>query len=259
MTNTLQLYTTKTYNGLELDCYVDTDHVETQDFWATREQIGRLLGYENPRISVANIHNRNKKRLDKFSAVINLITPSGTQDVTVYNFKGLLEICRYSNQVKANDIMDWLWEVADEIRRTGSYSVKADSKELEIKRRDLDLRGAQILQSMIDKQLFPMTPETRTVFAHEVFKLVTGRSYLAMLPESKEKWYTAREIGDAIGLSANMVGRIAKANGLKAPEGESNKYGRWIFSKSRYSSREVPSFIYTQAGFDWFKTREETE
>ena len=131
--------------------------------------------------------------------------------------------------------------------------MKMNEAEIELKRQDLNLRGAQILQSMIDKELFPVTPETRTVFAHEVFKLVTGHSYLGMLPECTEKWFTAGEIGEAVGLSANMVGRIAKKNGIQAPEGESNEFGRWIFSKSRYSNREVTSFIYSEAGLDWFR------
>lgn len=74
-----------------------------------------------------------------------------------------------------------------------------------------------------------------------------------MLPESTEKWYTATEIGEAVGISANMVGRIAKKNSLKAPEGESNEFGRWIFSKSKYSSREVSSFIYSENALDWFR------
>ncbi len=120
----MELLTTKHFNGCALDCYIDPTEDDKGDFWATREQIGQLLGYAEPRISIANIHNRNKERLDKFSAVINLITPSGAQDTTVYSFKGLLEICRYSNQPKANDIMDWLWSVAEEIRQTGSYSLQ---------------------------------------------------------------------------------------------------------------------------------------
>ena len=90
------------------------------------------------------------------------------------------------------------------------------------------------------------------MFGHEVFRLATSKEYLAMLPESTEKWYTASEIGSLFGISANKVGRIAKAHGIKAPEGESNEYARWIFSKSKYSSREVPSFIYSEAGLDWF-------
>ena len=113
---------------------------------------------------------------------------------------------------------------------------------------------------MIEYPSFPMTPETKTVFAHEVFKLATGHSYIAMLPESTERWYTAGEIGAELGLSANKVGRIAKANGIKAPAGESNEYGRWIFSKSQYSNREVPSFIYSEAGLEWlFKEYQQEE
>ena len=109
----MKLLATKSFNGVSLDCY--QDETKQDDFWATREQIGELLEYENPRISIGNIHNRNKERLDKFSAVINLITEAGARVTTIYNFKGLLEICRFSNQPKANAVMDFLWEIADEI------------------------------------------------------------------------------------------------------------------------------------------------
>ena len=116
------------FEGVELDCYVEPTQEDKGNFWATREQIGRLLEYAEPEISVANIHNRHSERLDKFSTLIKLIRVEGgrevLREVTVYNFKGLLEICRYSNQPKADAVMDWLWEVADEIRRTGSYSLK---------------------------------------------------------------------------------------------------------------------------------------
>ena len=172
---------------------------------------------------------------------------------------GLLEICRYSNQPIANAVIDKLWEIADEIRRTGSYTVKMTAeerelklKELDRKDRELDLLAAQLLKDILNDPPLPLTDETRTVFGHELFRLTTSKEYLAMLPESTEKWYTASEIGSLFGISANKVGRIAKAHGIKAPEGESNEYGRWIFSKSKYSSREVPSFIYSEAGLDWF-------
>ena len=258
MNGELQLLTTKEFDGVRLDCYRDNGEDDaSNEFWATREQIGLALGYENPSDAIRFIHNRNKERLDKFSTPFKLNHVEGsrtvTREVIMYNFKGLLEICRYSQQPNANNVIDVLWEIADEIRRTGSYSVKAQEADIELKRHELNLRGAQILQSMIDKELFPLTPETRTVFAHEVFKLVTGHSYLGMLPESSEKWYTATEIGNIVGLSAKKVGSLAKLYGLKAPEGESNEFGRWIFSKSKYSSREVTSFIYSEAGLDWFR------
>ena len=264
MNSNLQLVASRHFDNVILDCYQEVGQDNPQEFLATREQIGLVLGYQNPGNAIKDIHARNKDRLDKFSIQRKLRQVEGnrtvTREVIMYNFKGLLEICRYSQQPNANKVIDVLWEIADEIRRTGSYKAVMSKDELELRnkqlddhKRDQDLLAAQILQSMIDKQLFPLTPETRTVFAHEVFKLVTGHSYLGMLPECTEKWYTAGEIGEIIGISANMVGRIAKANGIKAPEGEANEFGRWIFSKSKHSNREVPSFIYSDDALDWFK------
>lgn len=253
----LELITTREFDGFTLDCYVEPNQDDKSKFWATREQIGTLLGYSDPRVSVSNIHQRNKERLDKFSTVIKLITVEGgrevNREVTVYNFKGLLEICRYSNQPNANAVIDILWDIADEIRKTGSYNVHEPDTATETQRLALDLERAKFLQHIIDAPAFPLTDESKAVIQHEAFKLVTGHEYLGMLPVSTEKWYTAGEIGDMFGISANLVGRIAKKHNIKAPDGESNKYGRWIFSKSKYSSREVPSFIYSEDAVEWFR------
>ena len=131
MNNSLELLTTREFNGVTLDCYVEPEQQDKGDFWATREQIGRLLGYSKPRKAIKDIHLRNKERLDKFSKTVELRTLfNGAQNetpfrnspiATVYNFRGLLEIYRYSNQPVANQVMDKLWEIADEIRRTGMY------------------------------------------------------------------------------------------------------------------------------------------
>lgn len=129
MSKKIQLLTTREFNGHVLDCYVYPEQTDKGDFWVTREQIGELLEYADPDNAITNIHRRNKERLDTFSTGVKLTQVEGnrtvTREVIVYSFKGLLEICRYSNQPKANAIMDWLFDVADEIRRTGSYSAKA--------------------------------------------------------------------------------------------------------------------------------------
>lgn len=122
----MQLLTTKHFNGYVLDCYVEPNGVG--DFWATSEQIGQLLGYVDPDVAIRKIHMRNKERLDKFSTSTKLVRVEGertvTREVRLYSFKGLLEICRYSNQPVANAVMDVLWDIADEIRRTGEYKTK---------------------------------------------------------------------------------------------------------------------------------------
>ena len=271
MNNNLQLVATRNFDGITFNCYVDPAQEDKSDFLATREQIGQLLGYADPTKAIGNLHERNKERLDYFSTILNLRKVEGgreiSREVIVYNFKGLLEICRYSNQPNAHKVIDVLWDIADEIRRTGSYSVKMSAeerelklrefdlkeKELDLRSKELDLQAAQAIQDMIDNPPFPLTDETRTVFGQEVFKLRSGHEYLAMLPESTEKWYSASDIAKILGTSANKVGRVAKKYGLKAPEGETNEYGRWVFSKSRHSNHECSTFIYNAHALERFK------
>ena len=126
MEHNLQLLTSRNFNGVTLDCYVEPQQNDNGEFWATREQIGRLLGYSDPVDAIKKIHKRNKARLDRFSRgdKLSLQATNGVieqRSVILYNFKGLLEICRFSNQPTADAVIDCLWDIADEIRRTGMY------------------------------------------------------------------------------------------------------------------------------------------
>lgn len=147
----LQLATTRVLNGHTLNCYTDKEAQNPLDFFATRRQIGEFLGYAEPNDAVKKIHQRNKERLDTFSTIVNLggAVKSGGQFVpdlaknihptTIYSFKGLLEICRFSNQPNANKVIDILWNIAEEIRQKGYYlpapmQEKIDALTNEVKR-----------------------------------------------------------------------------------------------------------------------------
>ena len=165
MSSALQILTTRNFNGLAFDCYYE-DGQDVGDFWATREQIGQLLGYENPSIAIGLIHKRNKKRLDKFSTLFKMNNVEGdrtvTRDVRVYNFKGLLEICRYSQQPRANAVIDWLWEIADELRRTGMIAQRNEIKRLsnevdELHKKIDGMYPLQVLGAMVLAQKGSMT------------------------------------------------------------------------------------------------------
>lgn len=68
------------------------------------------------------------------------------------------------------------------------------------------------------------------------------------IPVMKQKEYSAKDIAEELDTTANMVGRIANKLGLKAKQPGHNKYGRWANSKSKYSDKEVPQWLYTDAG-----------
>lgn len=108
------------FNGVLVDFYRD----ENNDVFMTREQIGTALEYAQPRKAIDKIHQRNKERLNKFAVGVKLGATDGKKyDTTVYNSRGVYEICRYSKQPKANAFYDWVYEVLETIRTTGSYTV----------------------------------------------------------------------------------------------------------------------------------------
>lgn len=77
-------------------------------------------------------------------------------------------------------------------------------------------------------------------------KEITGEM---TIPIMKEKEYSAGDIAKKLGTTATMVGRTANRLGLKADQPGQNEYGRWTNSKSRYSDKEVPQWLYTEKGY----------
>lgn len=255
MNNELQVFS---YKGNKPVRIVEVDG----EPWFVAKDVCDILGYVN----VTDTLNNHLDEDERSTLAIREGTSpkGGNPNMNIINESGLYALILRSNMPKAKDFRKWVTgTVLPSIRKIGTYSLtpaRPTQEEIEIRRKELDiresevnLRRATLIRDILYNPPFPVTPETQTVFAHEVFKLTTGHSYLAMLPDCTEKWYTATEIGNELGISANKVGRIAKANGIKAPEGESNEYGRWIYSKSQHSSREVPSFIYNEDALEWFR------
>lgn len=74
------------------------------------------------------------------------------------------------------------------------------------------------------------------------------------IPVMKQKEYSATEVGQKLGIKANKVGRIANKLGIKAEQPGQNEYGRWGNSKSRYSSKDVPQWLYSEKGLQAVKS-----
>jgi prophage antirepressor-like protein len=227
--------------------------------WFVARDVAEALEYEESSISSINKLCANVP--DEWKGRKRFLTPGGEQEMLCLTEQGVYFFLGRSDKPKALPYQMWIaGDVVPSIRKTGSYSVNKPAEDKELKHKELDgrrleidLERAKFLQHIIEVPPFPLTDESKAVIEHEAFKLVTGHEYLGMLSQITEKWYTAEDIGKVFGISANMVGRIAKSNHLKPEQGQSNKYGRWIYSKSKYCSREVPSFIYSEDALDWFR------
>lgn len=69
-------------------------------------------------------------------------------------------------------------------------------------------------------------------------KELTGE-YLLPLPKLERKTYSAKEVGEMLGISAHRVGRLANQYALKDDE-----HGQWFKDKSPYGDKEVATFRY---------------
>lgn len=124
----MELVESRIVNLVSVDGYYDHERA-----WFTREQIGAALGYADPQISIANIHNRHKERFEGRSVQLKLSSTDGkTYETWAYNFKGVMEICRWSNQPKANEVMDELYDMAEAVAEKGYYSYMSDEQLLEL-------------------------------------------------------------------------------------------------------------------------------
>jgi prophage antirepressor-like protein len=88
-----------------------------KDFFMTRQQIGEALEYSDPRVAISKIHSSHKGRLDKFSSVTATVTVDGKmRETVIYSSKGIYEICRWSQQRKADEFYDWVYDLIEQLR-----------------------------------------------------------------------------------------------------------------------------------------------
>lgn len=155
-------------------------------------------------------------------------------------------------------------DVFPTIRKTGEYAtpaakaMKADKsdelarKRVEIMDKNADWRMAKLILEGMNAFGDVMTPESKTVFMAKYGELVAKHDFTDILPKPEGKWYSATDIASEHGTNKARIGRISNDHDLKAPEGESNEYGTWIRTKSKYSDKEVMGWVYSEKGREWF-------
>lgn len=209
-------------------------------------------------------YRRSLKRLDEEEKIISQVeTAGGMQNVTFINESGLYSLIFYMQPQKAKGVSQndnpideriaklkkfkhWVTsEVLPEIRKTGTYSAQASDKHLDIMDRNARTRQANLLMKMAT--IDTLSNEYKNVLVSKASEILTGIQ-LIPLPKSSQKGYSATDIGNMFGVSAQRIGKISNANNLKTPE-----FGQWYHSKSEYSPKEVDTFVYNDRAVAEFK------
>jgi len=229
----LSLIKSEHFGEVQADIYSNGKEV-----FMTAEQLGECLGYSHPRESINKLVSRNEYlRNNEFSAEVKLTSPSGTQSTRVFTEDGIYEVTMLSKTENAKKFRAWVRKVLKALRKGEAKIVGMTEYQqmmAETRERNARIRSAQILTSLANQ--YDGTYK-QVLHAHAT-KELTGE-YLLPLPKIQAKTYSATEIGDMLGISANKVGILANRHGLKTDE-----YGAWYNDKAKHSTKEVSTFRY---------------
>ena len=198
--------------------------------WFVASDVCESLGLSNPTVSVNRLDEDERSKF-------NL----GRQgEVNMVNEYGLYNLILGSRKEEAKKFKRWIThDVIPSIRKTGGYNVKHDdalqSKRVEIMERNARTRAANLLLKIAERTNIP---EYKAVCNAKAAEMVAGEMILP-LPAAERRTYSATEIGNMFGVSANKIGKLANMHKLKVPE-----YAKLFYSKSEHSVKEVETWRY---------------
>lgn len=233
MNTNLMLATSQNFGNIQCDFWSDNDN---NDFWMTREQIGTALDYPEPRKAIQKIHDRHSDRLDKLSGVVSLGTPGGIQEVYVYSARGVFEICRWSRQTKANDFMDWVWDIVDGLR-TGKYKLTQNNSVVPYDKMiaDLDAKVAELFQQQ--NRIQDVTELNTDSIMDLAYKFDDLQSEMHERTELYDRLINAKgclsmnQVAKSIGLGRNTMMKILRSQNILFLDGKDNiPYERYVKS-----------------------------
>ena len=211
--------------------------------WFVGKDVAAVLGYANE-TDALNTHCRGVAK--RYPIPDALGRSQGTRLISEPD---MLRLVVNSSLPAAERFERWVFEdVLPTIRKTGSYTAPkaggGTQTGLSELRRARALDMAAKTAERIVAQFPSLSEDSRRVVFAKVINPVAGVEVLA-LPRVEQKHYQAGEVGDMLGISGAMVGRIANQNGLKTEE---HVYFR--LDKSAHSAKQVETFVYNDKGVE---------
>lgn len=210
--------------------------------WFVGKDVAEILGYERPTKAIADhVDSEDKDEVPIQDSIGRM------QKTPAINESGLYSLILSSKLPTAKDFKRWVTsEVLPAIRKTGTYSVpNKQDKSIEIKERNSRVRLSN--QFLKLAKVDTLSEEYKNILVSKAAEALTGFA-LIPLPQSEQKMYSASEIGEMFGVSAQKIGRVSNEYGMKTEE-----YGKYYRTKSQHSCKELDSFVYNDKVVERFK------
>lgn len=132
----------------------------------------------------------------------------------------------------------------DSVTQSAPYSTAVIDPGMATYQRAQALDVATNVADRICNRFPKLGEEAQQVIFAKIVNPIAGSDVIP-LPRLEGRTFSAKEVGEKIGITANKVGRLANEHGLKTPE-----FGVFVLDKSRNSEKQVSSFLYNDAGVE---------
>lgn len=235
--NKFELIKSFKFNDINCDIYSKGNEV-----FMTINQLADVLGYNN-RKGIEKIIERNKYLKDiEFSTSDKMSVLEGNRYVNretrLFTEDGIYEVTMLSKTEIGKKFRKIVRGIIKSLRKGENKIIKTPEYQkltAEAKLNNSRVRMASVLMKLADKTEIK---EYKQVCCSYASAVIVGKPLLP-LPEVNKRTYSATEIGSKLGISSNMVGKLANVHNLK-----NEQYGKMFYDKSRYSNKEVETFRY---------------
>lgn len=112
--NDLVLYKSEQFQGIECDFWKN----ENNEVFMTGQQLGKILGYNDPAKSIRKLVERNEYlRNSEFSGSVRMSSPSGTQETRIFTEDGIYEVTMLAKTDKAKEFRSWVRQILKGLRK----------------------------------------------------------------------------------------------------------------------------------------------
>ncbi len=187
------------------------------------------------------------KELTKFLQYGNSVVQNQNKIRTLYLWteKGALLHAKSLNTDKAWQVYEFLVDNYFNPKQKKQFLTDKQAKSLEIKETNARVRLSN--QFLKLAKVDTLSTEYKNILVSKAAEALTGFA-LIPLPRSEQKMYSATEIGEMFGVSAQKIGRVSNEHGMKTEE-----YGKYYRTKSQHSCKELDSFVYNDKAVERFR------